>query len=585
DLTLAECASLIGITNNPSMYDPYLSVDRNKERAELVLFNMKDQKKITEEEYLAALEELKTLEFKRGVDEEAPTVVYTWYQDRVIRDVVNDLMETYGWSNEMATNKVFNGGLSIDICMDKRAQDIVDSVYGNLENLPYISNSGQQMQSGITVIDSVTGNVAALAGGMGEKTKSRSYSRASDSIRPPGSSIKPLSVYGPAMEMGLVTPYTVLDDVPYKMEGQRAWPVNAYGYFTGRMSVYKALEVSSNPMAVRTLGDYVTPQASYDFMTEKFGFSSLVEAQWRGDNKFSDIDLAPLALGGLTHGVSTYEMAAAYSTFPRMGKYVEPRTYTRVTDSEGKVLLEHEEESRFILKESTAYYMNTMLKNVVAQGTGTGASFGGMTMGGKTGTTSSKKDRWFVGYTPYYTAAVWCGYDQQERMGNSGNPPATLWKKVMSQLHDGLENKDFPKPTDVELVTASYCLDSGMIPTDACKADPRGRIATGVFAKGDEPKQTCTAHELVAVCSQSPFKNDKGENTGAFHLATEFCPKTEVQSVGMLIVERNRLGGTYSAQDDPYFKSYLTTLGAKGLCTVHTVAQPPAEFDPEDPAT
>ncbi|MEG2455158.1 MAG: penicillin-binding transpeptidase domain-containing protein, partial [Oscillospiraceae bacterium] len=233
----------------------------------------------------------------------------------------------------------------------------------------------------------------------------------------------------------------------------------------------------------------------------------------------------------------------------------------------------------------TAYYMNTMLKNVVAQGTGTGASFGGMTMGGKTGTTSSKKDRWFVGYTPYYTAAVWCGYDQQERMGNSGNPPAALWKKVMSQLHDGLENKDFPKPTDVELVTASYCLDSGMIPTDACKADPRGRIATGVFAKGDEPKQTCTAHELVAVCSQSPFKNDKGENTGAFHLATEFCPKTEVQSVGMLIVERNRLGGTYSAQDDPYFKSYLTTLGAKGLCTVHTVAQPPAEFDPEDPAT
>ncbi|MEG2958386.1 MAG: transglycosylase domain-containing protein [Oscillospiraceae bacterium] len=597
DLTLAECASLIGITNNPSIYDPYLSgTDKNgnfdpewgkknnAKRAGTMLFNMVDQGKITEEEYNAALEEVKTLDFKRGKDEKVPTVVYTWYQDQVIKDVINDLMEKYGWSETVATNKLFNGGLIIDICMDKKAQDIVDEVFANLDNLPYVSGSGQQMQAGMTVIDATTGNVAALAGGMGPKTGSRLRSLATDSLRQPGSSIKPLSVYGPALEMGLITPYSVLDDVPYRMEGGNPWPVNAHGYYTGRMTVNKAVEISSNPMAVRTLGDLVTPQASFEFMRDKFGFTSLVDEMWIGNQKFSDINLAPLALGGLTHGVSTDEMAAAYSAFPRMGKYIQPRTYTKVTDNKGKVLLEHEEESRFILKESTAYYMNSMLKNVVAQGTGGTARLNGMTVAGKTGTTSDTKDRYFVGYTPYYTAAVWCGYKQPEPMGNSGNPPAVLWKKVMQPLHQGLANQDFPKPTDVELVTASYCMDSGMVPTDACKADPRGRIATGVFAKGDEPQEPCTAHALVEVCSASPFKNDKGEGTGLFHLVSEFCPEVDKKSIGMLVVERNWLGGTFSARDDAFFKVKLTDMGPAGICDVHT-SHLNLEFDPNLPET
>ncbi|MEG1396832.1 MAG: penicillin-binding transpeptidase domain-containing protein, partial [Oscillospiraceae bacterium] len=382
----------------------------------------------------------------------------------------------------------------------------------------------------------------------------------------------------------LITPYSVLDDVPYRMEGGNPWPVNAHGYYTGRMTVNKAVEISSNPMAVRTLGDLVTPQASFEFMRDKFGFTSLVDEMWIGNQKFSDINLAPLALGGLTHGVSTDEMAAAYSAFPRMGKYIQPRTYTKVTDNKGKVLLEHEEESRFILKESTAYYMNSMLKNVVAQGTGGTARLNGMTVAGKTGTTSDTKDRYFVGYTPYYTAAVWCGYKQPEPMGNSGNPPAVLWKKVMQPLHQGLANQDFPKPTDVELVTASYCMDSGMVPTDACKADPRGRIATGVFAKGDEPQEPCTAHALVEVCSASPFKNDKGEGTGLFHLVSEFCPEVDKKSIGMLVVERNWLGGTFSARDDAFFKVKLTDMGPAGICDVHT-SHLNLEFDPNLPET
>ncbi len=596
ELSLAQCASLVGITNNPSRYDPYLNKNAevtndqaNRSRAKLVLDMMLEQGKIDQAAHDAAYAEVDTMEFVRGSAEGGgPSTVYNWYQDQVIDDVINDLMEKYDWTSETASRKLFYGGLSIYTNVDLRVQNIVDEVYADRSNLNYVSNSGQPMQSAIVIIDD-KGRVVALSGGIGDdKTQNRAWSRASDTKRPSGSSIKPLSVYAPAMEMGLITPYSVSDDVPYQMLGGTAWPKNAVGYYKGLDTISHAVEQSSNTVAVRVLGDYVTPRASYDFLEQRFHITSLVREQWVNDQKFSDLDLAPLALGGLTKGVSVYEMAAAYATFPNMGRYVPPRTYSKVVDADGTVLLDRTGDGEYVLKESTAYYMNNMLRGVVtgSNGTGTDAAFPGMTIAGKTGTTTAQKDLWFVGYTPYYTAAVWVGYDRQERLGNIGHPQNILWKKVMSQVHEGLPNKDFPRPVGEEVVTASYCLDSGLAPTELCAADARGsRVATGYFVSGDQPTKACDRHVAVQVCVDDPYRNEEtGEETGRYHLAGEFCPEESVRTVAVLDYYREGAAATVSASDSG---ALLSSYKQGETCTVHDADWVPGAdpFDPSDPST
>lgn len=583
ELSLAECASLISITNNPSVYNPYTNRENNKQRQELVLSQMCEQHYISEEERDQAIAQ--ELVFLRGEDEARASTIFTWYEDQVITDVITDLSNTMGISEDAAADMVYSGGLEIDTCFDPNVQAAVDAVYSNRDNLNYTSASGQLLQSGITVIDNVTGNVVALSGGIGEKTGSRGWNRATDTVRPPGSSIKPLSVYGPALDMGLITPATVVEDSPYQMVGDSPWPIDSYGEYRGLMTVYEALQDSANTVAVRVLGDYITPQIAFDFLTQKLGFTTLVESKVVGNEVYTDIGLSQLALGGLTNGVSTYEMAAAYSTFARSGVYTTPRTYTKVTNSDGEVLLENKSVSEVVMKESTAWYINYMLKNVVAAGTGTNAKFSGMTIAGKTGTTSSRKDLWFVGYTPYYTAAVWTGYDQQERLGSSlGNPSTTLWRKVMSAVHENLAKKDFEAPSGAEIVTASYCLDSGLLATEYCKNDPRGsRVTTGQFLKDDVPTQYCTIHTPVEVCVDSPILRADGTETGMYHLAGPYCPQESIRTISVLDYLRTKLNGSVVLKDDIYLKSYLELAG---LCDVHTQFIPdPADFDINDPAT
>lgn len=600
ELSLAECASLIGITNNPSMYDPYISdttKKSNKARQEIILDLMCDDVDtgyITDEERDAAKAEV--LQFQRGEDDSRPLTIYSWYEDQVIRDVIDDLVTTKQWSKEVASQAVYNGGLSIYSCYNPTAQSIVDSVYGNTENLPYKSTTGQNIQSAVVVIDNVTGNVAALSGGIGEKEKSLIFNRATQSKRPPGSSIKPLAVYSPAIEMGLISPATVIDDSPYTNDGS-PWPVNAVGYFKGLTTVYEALQNSVNTVAVKIMGDYTTPDLAYDFVTEKFGITSLEPGRVIGDKVYSDKVIAALALGGLTDGVSPLEMAAAFSVFPRYGTYITPRTYTKVVANDGvTILLDNQPETTVAIKESTAWYMNTMLKNAVANGTGSSANFSGMEVAGKTGTTSSRKDLWFVGYTPYYTAAVWTGFDQQERMGSSLNNPSTvMWKKVMSQLHENLEYRDFATPDALadQLINRSYCKDSGLIPTDDCALDPRGgRVTSGTFVKGDEPSGYCTVHQKVTVCIDAPILNADGQPTGLFRQAGPYCPTESKKEVAMVNYVREGAATAAATQDHNYMLSYYKELGDAAFCTVHTIEAPaetpPPTFetiDPMDPGT
>ncbi|WP_195614902.1 transglycosylase domain-containing protein [Intestinimonas butyriciproducens] len=601
ELSLAESASLISITNNPSAYDPYISErskERNKERQELVLYKMCELGYITEEEKAAAAAE--ELVFVRG-DGEKSTTAYTYYEDQLIRDVIADLQASQDWSEQVATQMVYSGGLKIYSCFNPKVQACVDEVYQNLENFNHDSSTGQQLQSAITVIDNETGNVVAVAGGVGEKSGSLLLNRAL-SQRQPGSAIKPLAVYAPALEYGLITPATVIDDSPYNNNGTNgaAWPVNSFGAYRGLTNVYTGLQNSVNTLAVKIMGDYITPQLSFDFLTQNLGFSTdhLVIRRESNGTVYSDIDIAPLALGGLTDGITTLEMAAAYASFPRGGVYIAPRTYTKVVADDGvTVLLDNEQESSIAMKDSTAWYINYMLRNAMINGTGTYARFDGMTMAGKTGTTSSRKDLYFAGYTPYYTAAVWSGYDQPERMSSSlQQQSAVIWNKVMSAIHQGLENASFPEPA-AGLVQKTVCLDSGLLPTDACRHDARvgedARLTTLTFVRGDEPTEFCDVHVDRTVCLDSPLLNASGEPTGMYHLAGEFCPEESKRVVSILDIAREGAAASVTVKDNKFTTGHLDALGAAAYCDVHTTAQSteepkettPVEIDPYDPTT
>ena len=250
-----------------------------------------------------------------------------------------------------------------------------------------------------------------------------------------------------------------------------------------------ALRGSRNIPAVK-ICDYLTPEASFDFLRDRYHISSLVESEKRNGKTFTDIGLSQIALGGLTDGVTVLDMCAAYCVFPNGGTYITPSTYTKVLDSNGKVLLEHNKKGKIAISESTARDMVSMMTDVVTGGTGRAAAIPGMRAAGKTGTTSSNMDRWFVGYTPYYVGAVWFGYDQQASLkGFSPNPAAVAWRKVMTEVHKDLKNKEFFADDDSKELTVMVCADSGLPSTPLCP-----KVKAKVFEKGDVPKKTCDEH-------------------------------------------------------------------------------------------
>ena len=440
ELDLAECASLIGITNNPSMYDPYIDKQANKERQETILRKMYELGYITKEQHDSAVAE--ELAFKRGENTSRPEEKNSWYVDQVIYDVTDALSEIYPES--VVEKMLYTGGLKIYACVDMDIQNIIDSVYEDRSNLDYTSRSGQQMQSAITVIDPYTGYVVGMSGGIGEKTGSLEWNRATMTVRQPGSSIKPVAVYAPAINLGLITPNTIMEDTPLVDYGNGAgYPRNSNGRYSGLVTVSTAVQWSYNTIPAK-LVNQMTPQVSYDFMVNNLHFTTLVDHREVNGKIFSDIDIAPLSMGGLTDGVSTMEMTAAYAAFPNRGMYYKPKTFILVTDSDGNTLVDNSDTGTTAMKETTAYYMNRLLSTVATSGTGASANFGNMAIAGKTGTTDKNYDRWFAGYTPYYAAVVWTGYDNPENM-NTGytNPAIGLWKSVMSQIHANLEYKSF----------------------------------------------------------------------------------------------------------------------------------------------
>ncbi len=436
ELSLAECASIIGITNNPSKYDPFISQENNRKRRIDILEAMYDQGYITKEECDAAKAE--DVVFVHSESDNSNNPIYSYYVETVIEDVLRDLMEQRGVSRDTAKQLLYAGGYQVYSCYDPVIQNIVDSYYTNLETLPQrTSAKGQQFESAIVILDPYTGEIKALSGGTGPKTINFGLNRATQSTRPPGSSIKPIAVYGPAMELGLITQTTKVNDSPnIKLSGTSWYPRNAGGGYSGVITIRTGLQRSLNTVSAQIL-DKLTPRASFQFLKDKLGVTSLVDA---------DCDYAPLALGQLTNGITVREMAQAYSAFVNDGVFTYSRTYSYITDSDGNVVLENPARTIDAFQPNIAWNMTDMLYNAVNAGTGTEARLSNMPVGGKTGTTTDNCDRWFVGFTPYYVAAVWTGYDMPEYMNFSGNPAAQIWRLIMEPIHAGLAYKDFPTP-------------------------------------------------------------------------------------------------------------------------------------------
>ena len=437
ELTLAEAACIVGITNKPTLYDPFYNEEKNKERQETILREMYDQGYIDYQMYIDAVNEDISSALVHSPGEEYSQEIYTYYEEMVIDDVITDLMELKGISYKAASSLLYNGGYSIYCCIDPNIQAIVDNVYQNVENIPTTYRSSQQLQSSIVIMDPYTGEVKAISGGVGEKTINFGLNRATKTQRPPGSSFKPIASYGPATELGYITPTTMVNDsAGIHLSGTSWYPNNDGGGHMGAVSILQALQYSLNTVAAQII-DKIGPQTAYDFLQTRLGVTSLVP---------DDCSYAPMALGQLTNGITVREMAQAYCSFVNDGIFTYARSYTKVLDSDGSVLIDNTPETIVAFSPNTAHVMTYMLQNATAYGTGGEAYLGTMPVAGKTGTSTDYKDRWYVGCTPYYVAAVWTGYDQPERISCYGNPAAQIFKKIMRPIHEGLEYKSFPWP-------------------------------------------------------------------------------------------------------------------------------------------
>lgn len=457
DLSLVECTAIAGITQHPSTYDPYVNPDGNKQKRRRVLDKMLELKYIDQATY----DEAYNTELKL-VDDNADTrYSQSYFVDNLFEELLHDLMTAKGYTKQYATGLIYNGGLKIISTVDPEIQRIMNDVYVSGNGFPKFY--GQSPQSAMIITDPSTGEIKGLVGGTGVKKGARVLNRATQTYRQPGSTIKPISVYGPAIDNGVVTLASSVENSPLDLGGWK--PNNASKKFSPPVSVRTAVAYSYNLPAIRVLEE-LTVDKSFDYMTNKLHFD-LVQSKNDGNTTLTDKGFAPLALGGLTEGVTVAQMNAAYSTFANGGEYIKPYSYTKVYDTNGKLILDKTPERNKAFSKETAFLVTQLLKGVVQSGTAAGSGLRGIETCGKTGSTDDNMDRWFVGYTPYYSAAVWVGYDEQRVISYAGNNPAlTIWSAVMKRVHEDLPNKSFEQPSTVK--KAYICTNSGQYATSAC---------------------------------------------------------------------------------------------------------------------
>lgn len=534
ELTLLESACIASITKNPSYYDPIRHPENNQERRDTVLWQMYEQGLISQEQFDETYGASLTLNPK---EDDTGDGIHSWYVDMVLEDVIDDLCRTYQCSESAASLMLYYGGLQIYTAVDPDMQAIMEKYY--LEESHFQdAGAANPVQSAMIVIDPNTGDILGVVGARGKKAGNRVQNFATDTTRPAGSSIKPLSVYAPAMQKGLITYASVLDDVPVKfITSSRTgkltgWPKNSPTIYRGLTNINEALKYSVNTISVRVL-DQLGLENSFTFLHDTLQMHSLIERKETEDGILTDMDYASLALGQQNYGVTVRELTGAYSVLANHGIFNQTRSYLRVTDSRGNVILSNDYDSYEVLSEQNAYIMTRMLRNVVSEGTAKSITLDqSIQVAGKTGTTQNNADKWFIGYTPYLIGGVWMGYEYPRSLEHfEGNPCVDIWDAVMRRLHKEYLKEDdsittFSMPNGIVKVT--YCKDSGKLMTAACHADPRGsRAEVGYFAAGTQPTTYCTTHTEVAY--------------DLVHggLATDECPAEDVGMVGLIRVKRS----------------------------------------------
>ena len=598
ELTLSESAVIAGITQNPAKYNPITHPDQNAERRERVLNNMLEQGYISQSEYDEAMDDdvYDRISEHNAVDD---TSINSYFVDALIDDVFSDLIDK-GYSETEAYKMIYQGGLTIQSTQDLELQKICDEEANNLDNYPTtpkysftlyfqvksadgtltsysnqtmlsyykkatnnedysinfdtedecyeaiaqyeqdVLNPGDEIVEGseyvtitlqpqiaLTLMDQSTGEVKAMVGGRGDKSGNRTWNRATDTCRQPGSTFKIIGCYAAALDAGGLTLASVQDDAPFTVGSKQFH--NYDNSYRGYTNLRTAITNSINIVTVKTL-QVIGVDLGYEY-AENFGITTLTD---------TDKNLS-LALGGLTKGVTNIELTGAYATIANGGTYLEPKLYTVVYDHDGNVLLDKSDtqDTRQVLKDTTAWLLTDAMKDVMTSGTGTRAYFGStMAQAGKSGTTTSNRDCLWAGYTPYYTCVVWGGYDDNSKQAGSNTTyPKNIWKAIMSRVHEGLEYKDFPTPSGI--TSATVCSKSGLLPIEGtCDSDPRGSmLITEYFDASTVPSDLCDHHVTLTIC------NDTGT------LANAYCPNTTT-SVYIVGGEEGTADSNYLARED-----------------------------------
>jgi len=495
ELTLSESAVLAAVPKSPTALNPLNHPEANRQRQRLVLNKMLELGYISQQEHDDAVAD----DVYSRIEENQTAVeiqVFSYFEDELVRQVVSDLRTELGYTEEQSWRLVYRGGITIHSTQDTALQMICETEI-NRE-----SWYTDDQQASVVMMDPYTGQVKAIVGGRGDKTGSLTFNRATGSVRQPGSTMKVVGEYAAALDSGGVTLGQVYDDAPYSYSN--GTPIkNASGSYAGRLTVRHAIADSINTVALKCFQD-TGMDLVWEYL-DRFGFSHLT------DND----RVESLALGGTHGGVTNLEMTAAYGAIAGGGTYYRPIYYTKVTDREGKVLLNCERAGTQILQTSTAALLTEAMTDVLLDGSGTQAGFAGMPLAGKSGTTSEMRDVWFVGYSPYYVCGVWGGYDDYSAQSGSSYVKK-IWRAIMEQSHEGKEYVEFAgKDT---LTRRSICSKCGLLAVPGfCDNTMQGDVTyEESFAPGTEPTESCTCHIAVQVCSASGM------------LASAYCPSYEL---------------------------------------------------------
>ena len=486
ELNIAECAALAAITKAPYFYDPLENLPNNRERMEYCLKEMRDQGRITDAEYREALAyEIEFQANSTSTQQSQPEQVNNYYVDYIIDTVITDLMKQKDMSEKEAYRKVYYGGLKIFAAVDMDIQNIMEDVFKKRTTFSDLKGTEKNPINAAMAVMDYEGRVVGIAGGAGQKPGNRSLNRAAQSWRQPGSTIKPLAVYGPSIENNLITWSTLTENSAFAYLGNM-WPHNVDGtYGNGAMvTVQDAIARSINTVSARTVYYTLKPKAAFDYLKEHFGFAKL-------DDR-NDAILEPMSVGSMTYGFSALEECAAYAAFGNGGNYYSPYCYYRVTDSTGNtVILDKKQTVKRAFSDDTAKVMNEILQTVPLTDYYSGNNSKNISKFkkyGKTGTTNDNKDRWFSGGTPYYVGSVWFGYDIPRDLGQLTNPSAKIWMEVFNRIHGGLDaSKGFP--TTSKAVAKSYCTRTGLLAGESCPS-----TATGWYRTSNLPGTCTNAH-------------------------------------------------------------------------------------------